>query len=111
MAHAQKLKNLKVIHHDAIEVLEHMIPAHALACVQLFFADPWHKKKHHKRRIVQVPFVKKARVRFLEKGGIFHLATDWENYAEHMVEIMAQTPWFKNRHQKDILYQDLRIVL
>ncbi|TRY33881.1 tRNA (guanosine(46)-N7)-methyltransferase TrmB [Aliiglaciecola sp. M165] len=88
--------NLRVFEHDAVEVLADCIPDASLQRVQLFFPDPWHKKRHHKRRIVQADFVEKLRKK-LEVGGVFHMATDWENYAEHMLEVMKQAPGFKNQ--------------
>lgn len=88
--------NLWVFHHDAVEVLQHTIPESSLARVQLFFPDPWHKKRHHKRRIVQPEFVQLLRSR-LRIGGVFHMATDWENYSEHMLEVMNQAPGYKNQ--------------
>jgi tRNA (guanine-N7-)-methyltransferase len=89
------VKNLKVIHHDAVEVLQKMIPDGSLHALQLFFADPWHKKKHHKRRIVQIPFVELVASR-LEVGGFFHLATDWMHYAEHILEVLPHVTTLKN---------------
>ncbi|MDC0611110.1 tRNA (guanosine(46)-N7)-methyltransferase TrmB [Vibrio sp.] len=88
--------NLRVMCHDAVEVFEHMIPDSSLATLQLFFPDPWHKKRHHKRRIVQLEFAEMVRSKLIPKQGIFHMATDWENYAEHMIEIMEQAPGFTN---------------
>ncbi|ABZ75724.1 tRNA (guanine-N(7)-)-methyltransferase [Shewanella halifaxensis HAW-EB4] len=88
--------NLRVYHHDAIEVLENSIAEGSLACVQLFFPDPWHKTRHHKRRIVQAPFAELIRSK-LKVGGVFHLATDWENYSEHMLEVMNAAPGYKNQ--------------
>ncbi|MGS0694627.1 tRNA (guanosine(46)-N7)-methyltransferase TrmB [Shewanella sp. 0m-4] len=88
--------NLRVYHHDAIEVLENSIAEGSLACVQLFFPDPWHKTRHHKRRIVQAPFAELIRKK-LKVGGVFHLATDWENYSEHMLEVMNAAPGYKNQ--------------
>ena len=76
------LANVRVMRHDAVEVLRNMIPDHSLSRVNLFFPDPWHKKRHHKRRIVQRDFVKLLAAKLLP-GGIFHVATDWPNYAEH----------------------------
>ncbi len=73
--------------HDAVEVLENMIPDGSLDMVQLFFPDPWHKARHNKRRIVQTPFVELV-LRKLKTGGVFHMATDWQPYAEHMLEVM-----------------------
>ncbi|WP_394128975.1 tRNA (guanosine(46)-N7)-methyltransferase TrmB [Shewanella maritima] len=87
--------NLRVYHHDAMEVLENSIADGALARVQLFFPDPWHKKRHHKRRIVQPAFAELIR-RKLKIGGVFHMATDWENYSEHMLEVMNQAQGYKN---------------
>ncbi|QYJ85232.1 tRNA (guanosine(46)-N7)-methyltransferase TrmB [Shewanella mesophila] len=88
--------NLRVFHHDAIEVLENSIAPGSLARVQLFFPDPWHKKRHHKRRIVQPEFAQMIR-NSLKVGGVFHLATDWENYSEHMLEVMSAAPGYKNQ--------------
>ena len=92
---AQQVKNLKVFEHDAVEVLEHSIADNSLDTVQLFFPDPWHKKRHHKRRIVQAEFAQLLR-RKLKIGGVFHMATDWENYAEHMLEVMQAAEGFSN---------------
>lgn len=88
--------NLRVMCHDAVEVLENSIPDATLDRVQLFFPDPWHKARHHKRRIVQPEFVELLR-RKLKIGGVFHMATDWENYAEHMLEVMQQNAQYKNQ--------------
>ncbi len=90
-----ELSNLRVINDDAVEVLKHRIPQHSLDRVQLFFPDPWHKKKHNKRRIVQTDFVKLIHS-LLVKGGIFHLATDWESYAEHMADVMESSEGFES---------------
>ena len=87
--------NLKVFEHDAIEVLADCIPENSLSKVQLFFPDPWHKKKHHKRRIVQADFVESIR-RKLKVDGVFHMATDWENYAECMLADMQSALGYKN---------------
>ncbi len=92
------ITNLRVYHHDAVEVLEKSIADGSLACVQLFFPDPWHKTRHHKRRIVQLEFVELLK-RKLKIGGVFHMATDWENYAEHMLEIMNAAPGYKNQSE------------
>ncbi|WKE66167.1 tRNA (guanosine(46)-N7)-methyltransferase TrmB [Gallaecimonas kandeliae] len=90
------ISNLRVFEHDAVEVLADNIPDASLQRVQLFFPDPWHKKRHHKRRIVQPEFVQALRGK-LAIGGVFHMATDWENYAEHMLEVMSAAPGFKNQ--------------
>lgn len=92
----QGLSNLRVFEHDAVEVLAQSIPDGSLARLQLFFPDPWHKKRHHKRRIVQPEFVEKLREK-LAIGGVFHMATDWENYAEHMLEVMQGASGFTNQ--------------
>lgn len=89
------LTNLRIYKEDAVEVLEHCIPDNSLATVQLFFPDPWHKKRHHKRRIVQPAFVQTLK-RKLVAGGTFHMATDWENYAEHMMAVMEDAEGFEN---------------
>ncbi|MGQ8365460.1 tRNA (guanosine(46)-N7)-methyltransferase TrmB [Glaciecola sp. 1036] len=89
------LTNLKVFEHDAIEVLAKCIPDESLQRLQLFFPDPWHKKRHHKRRIVQSEFVENVRKK-LKLGGELHMATDWEPYAEHMIEVMQQSTDFEN---------------
>lgn len=90
------VKNLKVMAHDAVEVLEKCIPDGGLHRVQLYFPDPWHKKRHHKRRIVQPEFAQLVR-RKLAVGGVFHMATDWEDYAKQMLEVMSVAEGFKNQ--------------
>lgn len=94
-AETAQVKNLRVFEHDAVEILNDAIADASLDTVQLFFPDPWHKKRHHKRRIVQPDFVQLLRKK-LKIGGVFHMATDWENYAEHMLEVMMQAEGFKN---------------
>ncbi|TPH18537.1 tRNA (guanosine(46)-N7)-methyltransferase TrmB [Litorilituus lipolyticus] len=94
----QEVKNLRVYEHDAIEILADCIPEKVLSTVQLFFPDPWHKKKHHKRRIVSLAFVETIRQK-LKLDGVFHMATDWENYAECMLEDMQNSPGYENLSQ------------
>jgi tRNA (guanine-N7-)-methyltransferase len=89
------LSNLRVMRDDAVEVLTHRIADASLDGVYLFFADPWPKKRHHKRRIVQEEFAQLLR-RKLKPGGRFHMATDWENYAQHMLEVMNAAAGFRN---------------
>jgi len=89
------LTNVRVFNHDAIEVLEQCIPKNSLAGLYLFFPDPWHKTRHHKRRILQPEFAQSI-AQHLKIGGHFHMATDWENYAEHMMEVMSQAPNYRN---------------
>lgn len=91
----QQLTNLRVIRHDAVEVVEHMIAPQSLAGVHLFFPDPWPKARHHKRRIVQPPFIKLLASR-LAPGGYLHFATDWEPYAETMLEVLSSEPLLAN---------------
>ena len=92
---ADNIGNVRVICADAVDVLQRCIPDAGLNAVQLFFPDPWPKKRHHKRRIVQSGFVELLR-RKLKPGGVFHIATDWEHYAEHVLAVMAQAPGFRN---------------
>lgn len=87
--------NLRVINHDAVDVLKLQIPDQGLDCVQLFFPDPWHKRRHHKRRIVNAGFIRLIYQK-LKPGGLFHLATDWEDYAGYMLEQMEQAKGFTN---------------
>jgi tRNA (guanine-N7-)-methyltransferase len=86
-----QLGNLRVIRHDAVEVLERMIPDASLAAIHLFFPDPWPKKRHHKRRLVQSEFGALA-ARKLAPGGALHAATDWPDYAEHMNAVFSREP-------------------
>lgn len=88
------LTNVRVICADAVEVLNRRIADHSLSALWLFFPDPWHKKRHHKRRIVQTAFADLI-ARKVEADGIWHLATDWVPYAEHMMEVLEAHPrWF-----------------
>ncbi len=89
------LTNVRVICADAVEVLEKQIPDNSLDALYLFFPDPWHKKRHHKRRQVQPEWAQLVR-RKLKLGGQIHLATDWQNYAEHMLEVMNAVEGFTN---------------
>ena len=88
---AAALTNLRVIRHDAVEVLERMIPDGSLAGIHLFFPDPWPKKRHHKRRLVQPDFAMLA-ARKLARGGYFHAATDWPDYAEQIERVLSAEP-------------------
>jgi tRNA (guanine-N7-)-methyltransferase len=94
-ANKNKLSNLKIIKDDAVEVLTNNILDDSISHFQLFFPDPWHKKKHHKRRIVQISFLDLLSNK-LKKDGIVHIATDWENYAEHIMELLESHSHFKN---------------
>lgn len=87
--------NIRVINHDAVEIMEHSIADNSLDRIQVFFPDPWHKKRHHKRRIIQTEFCQRLHKK-LKPGGILHLATDWENYAEHMLEVLSPMSEYQN---------------
>lgn len=91
----QQLSNVRAFEHDAVEVLKFCIPDNSISRLQLYFPDPWHKKRHHKRRILQPDFVALVQQK-LTTDGVFHMATDWEHYAEHMHLVMQQAPGFKN---------------
>lgn len=95
-ADAAGLANVRVISHDAVEVLERAIPDGAFDEVLVYFADPWPKKRHHKRRLVQPAFLRLL-ARRMRPGGVLRLATDWEPYAEWMLEAVAQVAEFRNR--------------
>lgn len=90
------INNLRAYCDDAVEVLENCIPDASLSRVQIYFPDPWHKKRHHKRRLVQPAFVQLLR-RKLQLGGQLHLATDWQHYAEHMMEVMSAAEGYRNQ--------------
>ncbi len=95
-AHKLALPNLRVYMADAIDVLDDCIADDSIDRFQLFFPDPWHKKKHNKRRIVQPEFVQRMRKK-LKIGGVFHMATDWHPYAEHMMEVMTTAEDYSNQ--------------
>ncbi|WP_038052549.1 tRNA (guanosine(46)-N7)-methyltransferase TrmB [Thioalkalivibrio sp. ALJ1] len=89
------LANVRVSDVDAVELLEHYLTPGSLDCVQVFFPDPWHKKRHHKRRLIQPTFVRHLATR-VRPGGRLHLATDWSDYAEHMIAVMQECAvWFE----------------
>jgi tRNA (guanine-N7-)-methyltransferase len=89
------LTNIRILQHDAVEVLDHMLPEQSLDGVHIFFPDPWHKTKHHKRRLIQASLVAKLAAR-LKPGGYIHCATDWEPYAQQMLEVLSAEPLLKN---------------
>ena len=91
----QGLTNIRILQHDAVEVIDHMLPEGVLAGVHIFFPDPWHKTKHHKRRLIQPPLVAKLAAR-LQPGGYLHCATDWQPYAEQMLEVLSAEPLLRN---------------
>lgn len=89
------LQNIRIIQHDAVEVLEQMIEPETLAGVHLYFPDPWPKKRHHKRRLIQPPLVALLASR-IQTGGYLHCATDWAHYAEQMLEVLSGEPALQN---------------
>lgn len=103
------LENLRLIRHDAVEVLRQQIPDAAFVRINLYFPDPWPKKRHHKRRLVQPAFLKLA-ARKLAPGGSLHIATDWENYAAHIDALVARSPEFileeRTVHNEGLTSQD-----
>jgi tRNA (guanine-N7-)-methyltransferase len=94
-AQAAALKNLRIICHDAVEVLQRQLPPASLQLIHIFFPDPWPKKRHHKRRLIQPAFIELL-ARVLASGGTLRLATDWEPYAMHMREVIDASPEFIN---------------
>lgn len=92
----QQIHNIRICAHDAVEVLEHMLPLQSLDGVHIFFPDPWHKTRHHKRRLIQPPLVAKVAAR-LKPGGYIHCATDWQPYAAQMLEVLDAEPLLINR--------------
>jgi tRNA (guanine-N7-)-methyltransferase len=90
------LQNLRIVSHDAVEVLEKMIPKLSLDGVHIFFPDPWHKTRHHKRRLLQTQFLELLMSR-LKPNGYIHCATDWENYAQHMLNVFKAMPGLVNQ--------------
>lgn len=91
----QGLGNIRICPHDAVEVLQHMVPPGSLAGIHVFFPDPWHKKRHHKRRLIQPPFVRQL-AEHLAPGGYLHCATDWQPYAEQMRQVLRAEPLLAN---------------
>jgi len=92
---AFQLRNVRIVQHDAVEVLRHMLAPNSLHGVHLFFPDPWPKKRHHKRRLVQPEFAALVAAR-LKSGGYLHCATDWQEYAEQMLAVLEADPLLKN---------------
>lgn len=90
-----KLGNIRIVQHDAMEVLQHMLPPGSLDGVHIFFPDPWPKKRHHKRRLVQPPLIALLASR-MAAGAYLHLATDWEEYAQQMLEVLGSEPQLAN---------------
>jgi tRNA (guanine-N7-)-methyltransferase len=91
----QGIANIRIVRHDAVQVLEHMLAPQSLDGAHIFFPDPWHKKRHHKRRLIQPPFVAMLAGR-LKPGGYLHCATDWQAYALQMLEVLSAEPLLVN---------------
>jgi tRNA (guanine-N7-)-methyltransferase len=91
----QGLRNIRIVVHDAVEVIDSMLPLQSLDGVHIFFPDPWHKKRHNKRRLIQPALVAKLAAH-LKPGGYLHCATDWQAYAEQMLEVLSADPLLKN---------------
>jgi tRNA (guanine-N7-)-methyltransferase len=90
------IDNIRIISHDAVEVIDHMLPLGSLDGVHIFFPDPWHKKRHNKRRLIQQPLIAKLAAS-LKVGGYIHCATDWQPYAEQILEVLSAEPLLKNK--------------
>jgi tRNA (guanine-N7-)-methyltransferase len=106
----EHIENIRIIRHDAVEVLEHMIADDVLDGVHIFFPDPWHKKKHNKRRLVQSDFIFKL-CKKLKTGAYIHLATDWQEYAQQMLEVLNGEPQLQNTATSQETLGDGTVVL
>jgi tRNA (guanine-N7-)-methyltransferase len=91
----QDIANIRIVQHDAVEVIDHMLPPGCLAGIHIFFPDPWHKLRHNKRRLIQAPLVARLAQR-LRPGGYLHCATDWEPYAQQMLQVLSAEPLLEN---------------
>ncbi len=89
------LQNIRILQHDAVQVLDQMLAPDSLAGIHIFFPDPWHKLRHHKRRLLQPPLVARLATR-LQSGGYLHCATDWEPYAQQMLQVLGAEPQLEN---------------
>ena len=99
-AHEAGVKNLKLINHDAVEVLAAAIPPESMQRINIYFPDPWPKKRHHKRRLIQPAFLDRVHSA-LQAGGTLHIATDWANYAEHIDEVMDDSSLFRLAERRE----------
>jgi tRNA (guanine-N7-)-methyltransferase len=109
---AQQLTNIRIVAHDAVEVVDHMLPVWqaeqpevGLDGIHIFFPDPWHKKRHHKRRLIQAPLVARL-VQRLKPGAYLHCATDWEPYAQQILSVLSQEPMLRNTSTEDHGFAD-----
>ena len=97
----QDIHNIRILQHDAVEVIDNMLPLASLDGVHIFFPDPWHKARHNKRRLIQSPLVAKLAAR-LKPGAYIHCATDWEPYAVQILEVLLTEPLLKNTASNDL---------
>ncbi|PWY55384.1 tRNA (guanosine(46)-N7)-methyltransferase TrmB [Legionella qingyii] len=97
--HEYQLSNVRIVAHDAVEVFRTQLMDNSLAGVQIFFPDPWHKKRHHKRRLIQKEFIQLL-TKKIKPGGFIHCATDWQNYAEHMLDVLSAEPTLQNTQKE-----------
>lgn len=97
--HEYQLSNVRIVAHDAVEVFRTQLLDNSLARVQIFFPDPWHKKRHHKRRLIQKEFIQLV-TKKIKPGGFIHCATDWQDYAEHMLEVLSTEPTLQNTQKE-----------
>ncbi|OQY40623.1 MAG: tRNA (guanosine(46)-N7)-methyltransferase TrmB [Spirochaetaceae bacterium 4572_7] len=104
---AHDVTNLRVIEHDAVEVIDHMIPKDSISGVHIFFPDPWQKKKHHKRRLIQVEFIKKI-LNVVKPGGYIYVVSDWVEYAEHILDVFNKVDGLSNPYNGYATAQDWR---
>lgn len=95
--HEHQLANVRVVSHDAVQVLRTQCPDNSLSGIQIFFPDPWHKKRHHKRRLIQKEFIQLL-IQKLKPQGFIHCATDWQNYAEHMLTLFTEESELVNQN-------------
>jgi len=101
----QHIDNIRILQHDAVEVLEHMLSEHSLDGVHIFFPDPWHKLRHHKRRLIQAPFVKQL-LKQMKTGAYLHVATDWQPYAQHILAVLHAETGLVNASSRADGYAD-----
>lgn len=97
--HDNSISNVKIAAHDAVEVFNKQLEDNSLAGLQIFFPDPWHKKRHHKRRLIQPDFIQLVSKK-IKTGGFIHCATDWEEYAVHMLEVLSAEPSLVNQQNQ-----------
>ncbi len=96
--HEYQLSNVRIVAHDAVEVFRTQLLDNSLAGVQIFFPDPWHKKRHHKRRLIQKEFIQLL-TKKMKPGGFIHCATDWQDYAEHILDVLSTEPTLQNTQE------------